>query len=260
MKSTDAGLNFGGLKHVLSDAVRGAPYDVILQSLLDEARRLINEDSWAAVYLMDEPANQLCLAAATGIPPQLTAALATLAVDPAGPPCGRAAHAGQILIVEDLREEASMQPWLPLAEAHGIRSCWSFPLHSPGGKILGTLAVFHAKQSAPDALLVGEIGYFTDLLALLTERHLREQENRTRHQDAERELASMADASERRRRLYETVLSNTPDLVYVFDLEHRFTYANAVLLQMWGKTFEEAVAKTWWELGYEPWHAPMHHR
>jgi GAF domain-containing protein len=130
MKSTDAGLNFGGLKHVLSDAVRGAPYDVILQSLLDEARRLINEDSWAAVYLMDEPANQLCLAAATGIPPQLTAALATLAVDPAGPPCGRAAHAGQILIVEDLREEASMQPWLPLAEAHGIRSCWSFPLHS----------------------------------------------------------------------------------------------------------------------------------
>jgi PAS domain S-box-containing protein len=130
----------------------------------------------------------------------------------------------------------------------------------PGGKILGTLAVFHAKQSAPDALLVGEIGYFTDLLALLTERHLREQENRTRHQDAERELASMADASERRRRLYETVLSNTPDLVYVFDLEHRFTYANAVLLQMWGKTFEEAVGKTCWELGYEPWHAAMHDR
>jgi PAS domain S-box-containing protein len=260
MKSTDAGLNFDGLKHVLSDAVRGASYDIILQSLLDEARRLINEDSWAAVYLMDAPARRLCIAAATGLPAELTAALATLPVDPAGPPCGRAAHSGRIVIVEDMRAEPLMLPWLALAEAHGIRACWSFPLHSPGGRILGTLAFFHANARAPGPELTGEIGYFTDLLALLTERHLREQENQARHEGAARELAAMADESERRRRLYETVLSNTPDLVYVFDLEHRFTYANAVLLQMWDKTFEEAVGKTCWELGYEPWHAAMHDR
>jgi len=242
MTPQQAGLNFDGMKHILSDAVRGASYDVILQSLLDEARLLINEKSWTSVYLMDEPARQLQLAAASGIPAVLTAALAQLPVDPAGPPCGRAAHAGRIVIVEDLGAEPLMGPYLAVAEAHGIRSCWSFPLHSPGGRVLGTLAFFHATRRAPDAELLGRIGYFTDLLALLTERHLREQE------------------AERQRRLYETVLSNTPDLVYVFDLEHRFTFANAVLLQMWGKTFEEAVGKTCWELGYEPWHAAMHDR
>ena len=32
--------------------------------------------------------------------------------------------------------------------------------------------------------------------------------------------------SEKQRRIYETALSNTPDLVYIFDLNHRFTYAN----------------------------------
>jgi PAS domain S-box-containing protein len=255
-----AGLNFDGLKHILSVAVRGASYDVILQSLLDEARLLINEKSWACVYLMDEPARCLRLAAAGGIPAALAEELAQLPVDPAGPPCGRAAHAGRIVIVEDLREEPLMAPYLALAETHGIRSCWSFPLHSPGGRVLGTLAFFHATQSAPSARLAGEIGYFSDLLALLTERHLREQENAARHDETARELAAMADESERQRRLYETVLSNTPDLVYVFDLEHRFTYANAVLLQMWGKTLEEAVGKTCWDLGYEPWHAAMHDR
>ena len=47
-------------------------------------------------------------------------------------------------------------------------------------------------------------------------------------------------------------------MVYVFDLNHRFTYANDVLLKMWGKTWDEAIGKTCLELGYEPWHAEMH--
>jgi PAS domain S-box-containing protein len=62
------------------------------------------------------------------------------------------------------------------------------------------------------------------------------------------------------RRLYETILSNTPDLVYVFDVNHRFTYANQALLTMWGKTWEEAAGRNCLELGYEPWHAAMHDR
>jgi len=66
--------------------------------------------------------------------------------------------------------------------------------------------------------------------------------------------------SENRKRFYETFLSHTPDLAYVFDLNHRFIYANTVLLKMWGKTWEEAIGKNCLELGYEPWHAEMHDR
>lgn len=61
-------------------------------------------------------------------------------------------------------------------------------------------------------------------------------------------------------RVYEAILSNTPDLMYVFDLKHRFIYANEGLLKLWGKTFDEAIGKTCLELGYEPWHAEMHSR
>ena len=82
----------------------------------------------------------------------------------------------------------------------------------------------------------------------------------SRLRQAERELEEVSRQSEQRRRLYETFLSNTPDLAYVFDLEHRFTYANEVLLQMWGKSWEEAIGKNCLELGYEPWHAEMHGR
>lgn len=77
---------------------------------------------------------------------------------------------------------------------------------------------------------------------------------------AEEALERVTVESEQRRRLYEAVLSTTPDLAYVWGLDHRFTYANEGLLRMWGKTWDEAVGRNCLELGYEPWHAAMHDR
>jgi PAS domain S-box-containing protein len=80
----------------------------------------------------------------------------------------------------------------------------------------------------------------------------------TQRKRAEEELRALTEHSERQRRLYETILSATPDFVYVIDLEHRFTYVNPALLAMWGKAWETAVGRTFLQLGYEPWHAEMH--
>lgn len=84
--------------------------------------------------------------------------------------------------------------------------------------------------------------------------------NVTESTETSEALKQSREETERQQRLYDTILSNTPDLTYVFDLNHRFTYANRVLLQMWGKTWEEAIGKNCLELGYEPWHAEMHDR
>jgi PAS domain S-box-containing protein len=77
---------------------------------------------------------------------------------------------------------------------------------------------------------------------------------------AEEELQETRDRSEQQKRLYETITSGTPDLMYVFGLDYRFTYANAALLSMWGKTWDTAVGKGLRENGYEEWHAAMHER
>lgn len=68
------------------------------------------------------------------------------------------------------------------------------------------------------------------------------------------------ESMEKQQRLYESIISTTPDLVYVFDPQYRFTYANRALLGMWGKTAEEAIGKGLRENGYEEWHAQMHER
>ncbi|HEX7793393.1 MAG TPA: PAS domain-containing protein, partial [Vicinamibacterales bacterium] len=82
----------------------------------------------------------------------------------------------------------------------------------------------------------------------------------TSRRESEETLARIIASSEQQRRLYETILANTLDLVYVFDRNHRFTFANDALLAMWGKTWNEAIGKNCLELGYEPWHAAMHDR
>ncbi len=73
-------------------------------------------------------------------------------------------------------------------------------------------------------------------------------------------LARMTEQSDQRRRVYEAALSSTMDLIYVFDLEGRFTYANEALLAPWRRTWDDAIGKTCLELGYPADHAAMHDR
>ena len=66
--------------------------------------------------------------------------------------------------------------------------------------------------------------------------------------------------SDRQKRLYETIISSTPDLVYVIDRQYRFTFANEALLRMWGRSLTDSIGRGLRELGYEEWHAAMHER
>jgi PAS domain S-box-containing protein len=76
----------------------------------------------------------------------------------------------------------------------------------------------------------------------------------------EQTASRVAAESERQRRWYETALSNTPDFIYVFSLDHRVLYANDALMKMWGRGHDGTIGKTFLEIGYEPWHAEMHER
>ena len=82
----------------------------------------------------------------------------------------------------------------------------------------------------------------------------------TAMKNVQEDLREAREQSDQQKRVYEAISSGTPDLMYVFDLDYRFTYANNALLSMWGKTEENAIGKGLLENGYEPWHAEMHER
>jgi PAS domain S-box-containing protein len=85
-------------------------------------------------------------------------------------------------------------------------------------------------------------------------------EDITEKRQAEIALNNALTAAEKQKRLYDSVINNTPDLVYVFDLDYKFTYANKALLTMWGKSAEDSIGLGLRENGYEEWHALMHER
>ncbi|MGA8707722.1 MAG: response regulator [Steroidobacteraceae bacterium] len=101
-------------------------------------------------------------------------------------------------------------------------------------------------------------------VAVLVELHQRHRELQELNQALKEARAQVdsqyANEISHQRQFYEAILANTPDLAYVWDLNHRFVYANEGLLKMWGRTREEAIGKSCLELGYEPWHAAMHDR
>ncbi|MBA4055809.1 MAG: hypothetical protein C0490_13925 [Marivirga sp.] len=117
---------------------------------------------------------------------------------------------------------------------------------------------------ATDGTFSGYIGFCSDIqdrkdleLALSAKSVALEQ--------SDIQLRATIEKSESATRLYETILSATPDFVYIFEFgsnehNHTFGYANEGLLKMFGRTFEETVGKTFLEIGYEPWHADLHNQ
>ncbi|HET7568959.1 MAG TPA: ATP-binding protein [Gammaproteobacteria bacterium] len=71
---------------------------------------------------------------------------------------------------------------------------------------------------------------------------------------------SSACHGEMTQRRYEALLSSVTDFAYIFDLDHRFIYANRATLEMLGKTWREVAGRNCLEIGYPEWHAAMHDR
>jgi PAS domain S-box-containing protein len=63
----------------------------------------------------------------------------------------------------------------------------------------------------------------------------------------------------RQERTFETVLSSIVDIIYVFDRNVRFTFANQALLDLWKLKSEDVIGKTLYELHYPPERAAQIH-
>lgn len=85
--------------------------------------------------------------------------------------CGTAAFTGRPVIASDVTTDQNWVQFRDLAEAHGVRSCWSTPIVAEGGDVLGTFAVYSADVWCPDTAAVQLVERFTDLAAIAIEHH-----------------------------------------------------------------------------------------
>lgn len=95
----------------------------------------------AAFYLADAEKNQLYHA--TEMSPGYGRFVDGFAIGANSLACGLAAHTRKAIITRDVKEEPLWQPWLWLAKQFDYRGCWSFPIETSAGKVVGTFAIYH---------------------------------------------------------------------------------------------------------------------
>jgi PAS domain S-box-containing protein len=244
-------------KNVLEMVTTDAPLVEVLSALAAAIERQ-SSGLACSVLLPGEDGRQIRVVAGPNLPAGYIDFLDGLGIEPPYTgPCSMALDTGEAVIVPDsVRDERWSARWREQMLGHGLRACRTTPILAVDGSVLGTFAVYSQRPDDPVLSEAELIRVATHLAGIAIERRKSEAGQRR----SEVRFRELAIASERQRRLFDTVLANTPDLAYVFDLDHRFTYANHALLTMWGRTWDESIGKNCLELGYEPWHAAMHDR
>lgn len=206
-------------------------------------------DALGSIHVVDSVTRKLHHGAAPSLPEHFNRALDGISIDADPGTWGDAAAHNQIVITPDIAVAPNWKKFAHLPLGLGLVAGWSMPIISAKGKSLGAFGTYFRRRREPTETEIRLVAMLAKTAALAIER-----------QHYEENLRNAVAETARHKRFYETVLSSTPDLVYVFNLAHRFTYANTALLALWGRTWDEAIGKTCLELGYEPWHAAMHDR
>ena len=68
---------------------------------------------------------------------------------PAEGSCGTAVYRNEPVIVSDIAADPLWSAYKDVALAHGVRACWSTPIRSSGGTVLGTFAILSREPGKP---------------------------------------------------------------------------------------------------------------
>ncbi len=132
--------------------------------------------------------------------------------------CGTAAFRREAVVVTDTYEDPLWADYRKLAMAYELRSCWSTPIFSEQGRVLGTFAMYYRSVRSPSAVELKLIGVATHVAGIAIERRRME--------------AAQGESEERFRNLADSV----PALIRMADAGGQCIYVNQPWLAYTGRT------------------------
>ncbi|MDX6532128.1 MAG: hypothetical protein QOH41_4418 [Blastocatellia bacterium] len=223
-----------GEKRLLEMIARGDSRALILDALCRFVEGLAS-GGLSSILLLDPNTNRLRHGAAPSLPAQYAQAIDGIVIGPSVGSCGTAAYRKEAVIVSDIATDPLWADFRELASAHGLRACWSTPILSSTGKVLGTFAIYYREPRSPTPPDHNVIEQITHLASIALER------------------AQAEEALSERARL----LDLTHDTVFVRDMSDVITYWNRGAEELYGWTREEAVDKVSHELTQTIFPAPL---
>jgi diguanylate cyclase (GGDEF)-like protein len=136
---------------VLEMIATGTPLQDALESLMYLIESQIRGTK-SSVLLVDKDGLHLRHGAAISLPAAYVEAIDGVRIGPCVGSCGTAAHRRESVVVADIDEDPLWADFRALAAEHGLRSCWSTPIFSQQGEVLGTFALYSHEVRRPDAV------------------------------------------------------------------------------------------------------------
>jgi PAS domain S-box-containing protein len=232
--------------------------DVRQRSCEQLAASQLYSSAWIGRYIPEE--ENVSPTASAGHAEHPVTGIASTEESPRAELIDEAVRTREVTVRQNLVDDPPCEAWRDHALSHDYQACAAIPLVYDA-TLHGVLHLATNRPRGfgpPEREPLAELG-ITIAYALENAEPSANTE-RTEHEGAAPELTGVPAEPEQKRRLYETIISSTPDLVYAFDLDYRFIFANDALVEMWGMSLEESMGKTLLEIGYEPWHAEMHER
>ncbi|MEN5147827.1 putative bifunctional diguanylate cyclase/phosphodiesterase [Pseudomonas rustica] len=171
-------------------------------------------DTFCSILLVDAEGKRLLSTAAPGLPVEYSRAIDGMVIGPQEGTCGTAAFRRELVITEDIADDPSWGRFRDLALGYNLRSCWSMPLLSPQGQVLGTFALYHRRTHMPSKAQIQQLAYSANLAAIAI-RHKR---------DGQR-----LEESEQR---FRSLFTHNPHPVFALDLNGRILDVNPAGLKL----------------------------
>ncbi|RFO95072.1 hypothetical protein DIC66_20155 [Rhodoferax lacus] len=134
---------------VLEMLVASEPLLDILETLLQGLEKQ-RSGALCSLMLLDAQGTFFERVIAPSLPAFYSAALTGMAIGPGLGSCGTAAYTGERVVVEDIASHPYWANYKALAAQAGLAACWSQPVLSATGRVLGTFAIYYREQRAPD--------------------------------------------------------------------------------------------------------------
>lgn len=155
----------------------GEPIQEILQGIVETVEKMSN-GSFCSIMLFEKEHNWLRTAYASKLPDTFLSQIDQFPVGPYCASCGHAAYTKKMNIISNIETDPSWERWRSIPLGVGLLSCWSMPILSTDGALLGTFAIYHPQVRKPAPYEVEMINVFSYLCGLAMERNLKEQEIR----------------------------------------------------------------------------------